>query len=153
MVELNNTLEAKIMKDRGTVKIRDASESLPIIPKKVPNELGSHLQEAITATNFPITKEVNGIKYAYPFADVDKMISEYSRKVIAIKRYALAKGIACMEVYIANGTAKAKNLEDWAKKRLDELKKEEEAFNKEHPLLQIVKGHIDIEPFGGDNDN
>ncbi|WP_405350503.1 hypothetical protein [Ruminobacter amylophilus] len=153
MVELNNTLEAKIMKDRGTVKIRDAKESLPIIPKKVPNELGSNLQQAISDTNFPITKEVNGTKYAYPFADVDKMISEYSRKVIAIKRYALAKGIACMEMYIANGTAKAKNLEDWANKRLDELKKEEEVFNKAHPMLQIVKGHIDIEPFGGDNGN
>jgi len=122
---------------------------------KVTNELGSNLQQAISATNFPITKEVNGIKYAYPFADVDKMISEYSRKVIAIKRYALEKGIACMEEFIANGSAKAKNLEDWAKQRLDELKKEEEAFNKVHPLLQIHTRGIDIEPYqlGGDNDN
>lgn len=117
--------------------------------RKIPNELGSNLQQAISDTNFPITKEVNGIKYAYHFADVDKMISEYSRKVIAIKRYALAKGIASMEVYIDNGTAKANNLEDWAKKRLDELKKEEEAFNKAHPA-----SHIDLSEYpGGDNDN
>lgn len=135
--------EAKIMKDRGTVKVRDAKDTLPVIPKKVPNELGSHLQEAIMETNFPITKEVNGIKYADSFADVDKMISEYSRKIIAIKRYALAKGIASMEAYIANGIAKAKNLEEWANRRLDELKKEEEEFNKAHPVLQILGGEDD----------
>ena len=119
-------------------------------PRKVPNELGSNIQQAISDINFPITKEVNGTKFAYPFADVDKMISEYSRKVIAIKRYALAKGIACMEVYIDNGTAKAKNQEEWAKKRLDELKKEEEAFNKAHPV-----SHIDLSkyPSGEDDDN
>lgn len=119
-------------------------------PRKVPNELGSNIQQAISDINFPITKEVNGTKFAYPFADVDKMISEYSRKVIAIKRYALAKGIACMEVYIDNGTAKAKNQEEWAKKRLDELKKEEEAFNKAHPV-----SHIDLSkyPLGEDDDN
>lgn len=150
MVELNNTLEAKIMKDRGTVKVRDASESLPVIPKKVKCPFGHNLQQAIDDTNFPLTK---GTTFANPFADVDAMIKEYTEKVISIKRYILAKAIANMEVYIANGTAKAKNLEEWAKQRLDKLKKEDEAFNKAHPVLQIVKGHIDIEPFGGDNDN
>lgn len=144
MIDLSNYPKGEIMKDRGTVKIRDAKESLPIIQRKVPNELGSNLQEAIIATNFPITKEVNGIKYAYPFADVDKMISEYSRKVLAIKRYTLAKGIVSMEAFIANGQARSKNLEDWAKKRLEELKKEDEAFNKAHPYLSIL---------GGDNGN
>lgn len=137
--------EAKIMKDRGTVKIRDASESLPVIPKKVKCELGANLQQAITDTNFPITKEVKGgIKYADPFADIDKMIDEYTQQVIAIKRYILAKAIANMEVYIAKGTAKAKNLEEWAKQRLDKLKKEEEVFNKAHPVLHIL---------GEDDDN
>lgn len=136
--------EAKIMKDRGTVKVRDASESLPVIPKKVKCELGHGLQQAITDTNFPITKEVKGIKYADPFADIDKMIDEYTQKVISIKRYILAKAIANMEVYIAKGTAKAKNLEEWAAQRLNALEEEQAKFEKAHPVLQIL---------GGDNDN
>lgn len=145
MFNLNNLLEeAKIMKDKGTVKVRDASESLPVIPKKVKCELGAHLQEAITDTNFPITKEVNGIKFANPLADIDKMIDEYTYKVIAIKRYILAKAIANMEVYIAKGTAKAKNLEEWAKQRLCALQEEQAKFEKAHPVLQIL---------GEDNDN
>lgn len=141
MVELNNTLEAKIMKDRGTVKIRDASESLPVIPKKVKCPFGHNLQQAIDDTNFPLTK---GTTFANPFADVDAMIKEYTEKVISIKRYILAKGIANMEVYIANGTAKAKNLEEWAKQRLFDLQEEQAKFEKAHPVLHIL---------GGDNDN
>jgi hypothetical protein len=142
MINLNNMLEeAKIMKDRGTVKIRDASESLPVIPKKVKCPFGHDLQQAIDDTNFPLT---NGTKFANPFADVDAMIKEYTEKVISIKRYILAKGIANMEVYIAKGTAKAKNLEEWAKNRLSDLKEEQAKFEKAHPVLQIL---------GEDNDN
>jgi hypothetical protein len=142
MINLNNMLEeAKIMNDRGTVKIRDASESLPIIPKKVKCPFGHNLQQAIDDTNFPLT---NGTKFANPFADVDAMIKEYTEKVISIKRYILAKGIANMEAYIAKGTAKAKNLEEWAKKRLSDLKEEQAKFEKAHPVLQIL---------GEDDDN
>lgn len=144
MIDLSNYPKGEIMKDRGTVKIRDAKESLPIIPKKVKCELWSGLQQAIIATNFPITKEVKGIKYADPFANIDKLIDEYSQKVISIKRYILAKAIANMEVYIDNGTAKAKNLEEWAKQRLFYLHEEQIKFEKEHPVLHIL---------GEDNDN
>ena len=145
MINLNNMLEeAKIMKDRGTVKVRDAKDTLPIIPKKVKCELGPNLQQAITDTNFPITKEVNGTKFANPFADIDRMIDEYSQKVMSIKRFILDRSIANMEMYIANGTAKAKNLEEWAKNRLSDLKEEKAKFEKAHPVLQIL---------GGDNDN
>jgi hypothetical protein len=142
MINLNNMLEeAKIMKDRGTVKIRDASESLPVIPKKVKCPFGHNLQQAIDDTNFPLT---NGTPFANPFADVDAMIKEYTEKVISIKRYILAKGIANMEAYIAKGTAKAKNLEEWAKNRLSDLKEEQAKFEKAHPVLQIL---------GEDDDN
>lgn len=136
MINLNNMLEeAKLMKDRGTVKVRDASESLPVIPKKVKCPFGHNLQQAIDDTNFPLTK---GTTFANPFADVDEMIKEYTEKVISIKRYILAKGIANMEVYIAKGTAKAKNLEEWAKNRLSDLKEEQAKFEKAHPVLQIL---------------
>jgi hypothetical protein len=102
---------------------------------------GHNLQQAIDDTNFPLT---NGTKFANPFADVDAMIKEYTEKVISIKRYILAKGIANMEAYIAKGTAKAKNLEEWAKKRLSDLKEEQAKFEKAHPVLQIL---------GEDDDN
>ena len=101
-------------------------------------ELGANLQQAIIDTNFPITKELNGMKYADPFADVDELIKTYSYKVIAIKRYIIAKAIANTEEFISSGRAKAKNLEDWAKQRLDKLKEDAEQFNKAHPYVNIL---------------
>lgn len=140
MFDLSNYPKGEIMKDRGTVKVRDAKDTLPVIPKKVKCELGSSLQQAITVTNFPITKEVKGIKYADPFADIDLMIKDYTKQVISIKRYILAKAIANMEAYIANGTAKAKNLEEWAKQRLFDLLEEQIEFEKAHPVLHLMGG-------------
>ena len=101
-------------------------------------ELGANLQQAIIDTNFPITKELNGMKYADPFADVDELIKTYSYKVIAIKRYIIAKAIVNTEEFISSGRAKAKNLEDWAKQRLDKLKEDAEQFNKAHPYVNIL---------------
>lgn len=107
-------------------------------------ELGNNLQQAIIDTNFPIVKEVNGKKYADPFADVDALIKAYSHKVIAIKRYIIAKAIINTEEFISSGKAKAKNLEDWANARLDKLNEDSEQFNKAHPYVNI---------FGEDDDN
>ena len=107
-------------------------------------ELGPNLQQAIIDTNFPLTNEVNGMKYADPAADVDAMIKIYSYKVIAIKRYVLAKAIAHLEHYISSGQAKAKNLDDWAKAKLNRLKADSEQFNKAHPAVNIL---------GEDDDN
>ena len=107
-------------------------------------ELGPNLQQAIIDTNFPIVKEVDGMKYADPLADVDRMIKTYSYKVIAIKRYVLAKAIEHLELYISSGQAKAKNLEDWANAKLNRLKEDAEYFNKAHPAVNVL---------GEDDDN